>query len=388
MTKEQVNLEGYKSIRGKLLQRDTSPNVYRVTMEQVLGTSTKNTLLSTAEHIGPFNTRGQTSFVIPQLCLSEISPDPVEILLLPAAMVPLDNSAYPRGFMLPSFDGRDRINLFSGKSRHCSPSLLPALAASETSAFRRLNQLAPWLCGIFSEPAGYRSYAHQLAACMEVLVKQWAQPVRHPRVQVRVSETIEQAILIALLKLKDPLLCSILFDRNERNTLYRELRRNSAESISDPSGFLVAYNHQGRCETLSERLEDWWESPHSRFPIERGALVEGLEKGILWPKPLLSMMILSYLPNIPVCGGNRQKAYYASLLRSLNTITGMNRCDTLNVHGYWHAEIDYSAFSVWPEGGQPPPYGTGLALALRPFSLEEAFRQYSLHSRFPNGGER
>ena len=351
-------------------------------MEKALGKSTINTLISTAEHIGPFNIRGQISFLMPQLCLSELAPKPVDILLLPSSLVPLNNSSYPRGFMLPSMDGKDRVKLFSNKDIHRSPLLMPAAVTSNQPCFNRVIQIAPWLKEIFDSADCYESYAHQLTACMERLVNRWTYSLPRTRVIITPSEIIERNILISLLEDRDPVLCSILLDDDERHALYRELSHHSSGAMMDPSGAFLGYNHQGRLETLFERTKGWWESSQSRFQIERTVLIEGLAKGLLWPKPLLSMIILSYLPNVPLCGGVRQKAYYSWLLRSLNTITGMKRCDSLNVHGYLRAEVDYESFPMWPGGGELPPYGTGLALAARPFSLEWAMEQYDLHSQF------
>lgn len=357
-------------------------NRYRLLLEAVLGKSTINTLVSTAEHIGPFNLRSQTSFLIPQLCLSELASEPVDILLLASSLVPLDNSSYPRGFMLPSMDGKERVKLFTNKDKHRSPLLMPAVVASDQPSFNKLIRIAPWLREVFDATDGYESYAHQLAACMERLVNRWTNSLRHTRITITPSETIERKILISLLENNDPVLCNILMDNEERHALYEELTRDSAGALLDPSGAFLAYNHQGRLETLFERTKGWWENSQSRFQIERTVLIDGLAKGLLWPRPLLSMIILSYLPNLPICGGNRQKAYYSWLLRSLNTITGMKRCDSLNVQGYLPAEVDYDSFSMWPGGGLVPPYGTGLALAVQPFSPEWALEQYGLHSRF------
>src|ERR1017187_5618905 len=64
----------------------------------------QDSIISTAEHLAPFNVAETVSFILPQLTLSRVRAENgrIPIVLLAGSLVPMDNLHHPRGFLEPA----------------------------------------------------------------------------------------------------------------------------------------------------------------------------------------------------------------------------------------------------------------------------------------------
>lgn len=382
MSNARDGLEVYKDLRRRLIRRESPRNVYLAMLESVLGRSTDGAVVSTAEHVGFFNRRGHITFALPQLCLSAASREPVDLMFLTTAAIPLSNRAYPKGILLPSSDGVDRVNLFTNNDKSKSPLFLDTIQRFDTDALRRMTPAGHWLQTSLLRNAEKSSYAEQLAACMEDMLRKWIPSDLVGEVEVHVSERIEVALLAALMRQGDSLLETLLFSRELRCDLGCLLNNLAGENNNSFLGVMLRYNRNGTLEPLVERIPGIWEGKDYVCEANLQCVLHELEAGNLWPSPVLSMLLLSYLPNLPINGGPNQSRYYARTLSSMNSLFGLNRSAELNVHGYYREEFDYDAYPLWSDGALLPAYGTGVALCCHPVSPEWALHQYQEHARF------
>src|SRR4051812_26301977 len=107
--------------------RASAGTTYRATLEGVLGFSTDGMLISTSEHVAPFNRTHTLSFLLPHMALQAARlRGPATILILAGSLIPLDNSHYPRGFMLPEgARWNHRFNLYPSRMNKAVPLMLP-----------------------------------------------------------------------------------------------------------------------------------------------------------------------------------------------------------------------------------------------------------------------
>ena len=192
-------LTHHRQVRSQLTDRDPQGARHRRRLNRAIGVSTDRVLISTAEHIAPFNLSDTVSFLLPQLVLNALRPDErLGLVILGGALIPLDNRQLPRGFMLPAGDGRRQtFQLFPQRDMKTSPVAQPAACcATDSSFFRRF----PWLLDLLTEASGSEvSYAAQMSRCMERIVQRWRIDGDPQPLAVRPLEEVARTVLIDLL---------------------------------------------------------------------------------------------------------------------------------------------------------------------------------------------
>ncbi|MGH7488919.1 MAG: hypothetical protein ACREMY_25450, partial [bacterium] len=107
----------------RLADRRRESARYRALLEEVLGFSLQDAVISTSEHAAPFNFASSVSYALPQWAIQLAGLRPAaRIVIMVASLVPFDNRHYPRGFMQ---DGAPPFNLFRNRVMKSCPMLQP-----------------------------------------------------------------------------------------------------------------------------------------------------------------------------------------------------------------------------------------------------------------------
>lgn len=359
----------------ELSRRAREGDRYRDVLNRVLGFSTDNVLISTSEHVAPFNRASTLSFVLPQLALlSTYLREPRTVLILAGSLIPLDNSHYPRGFFLPERSGRsDRFNLYPQAMRKAAPVLLPPVQGMECSKADVFLRLYPWLRPALAEVGSFETFADQLANCMEAIANQWFGGKVSSKLRVRPLEVVASRILVQLIEEQDPVINSILFRSERRNQIARELHGVFCAWGDRQGSFLFWANHGSHPLRLRER-EGFLAGDEIEVELEKYAIVEGLRARLLWPGVFLSLFAVSYLPNLPVSGGPKQLNYYRRMIRAANLVSGLGRPLRLSQPGYMSFDL-CCLRSRRDEVRLIPDFGAGLALSSSQLDVEYFLEQ-------------
>ncbi|HEX2095061.1 MAG TPA: hypothetical protein VHG28_21860 [Longimicrobiaceae bacterium] len=352
----------------RLLARDSAGEAYRALLEAAAGVSLEGGVVSTSEHIAPYNLASTVSFALPQLAVrGEEGNGRRTVVVFAGALVPLDNSHYPRGFYLPDAPPERRFNLFPQHRRKCAPLLLPPVRVPDLPGGAEFLRRFPWLDPLAAGEAAFPTYAHQMAACMEAMAGRWV-PGGAERFRVLPLEEVARRMLVGLLENGDPVLDRLLFDAGTRERLLHGLHGVFCAWGDRRGSFLFWAARDGRLHRLWEeggRLTDG----SGGFPLDRAGVAAALSDGRLWPGVFLSLLAVSYLPGVPVAGGPKQLRYYRSMVRAVNSTGAASRDEELSVLGYMTTDVG----RLRPGPGRPgriPAHGTGLALAGAPLDAE------------------
>jgi hypothetical protein len=353
-----TGLELHQHLFDQLSRRGAEGRVYRRLLEEILGFPVENVLISTAEHTAPFNRAHTVSFLLPQLILQQAGLKPrAPILILAASLIPLDNEHYPRGFLLP----QGRFNLFPCRQRKKSPALLPPAKALEKTGAPAFFSRYPWLRRVFQEERSHTSYARQISGCMEGMAQQWFPEAPPGNVRVRPLEEVARQMLIRLLEADDALLGQLLFDNRIRGLVARDLLGIfCAWGQTQGSFYFWGAQDAGVARLREENghlLGASW-----RIPLEKDSLLDFLRAGRLWPGVFLSLLMVSFFPNLPISGGPKQLHYYRLMIWAANRLDCAPREERLA--GYGYMILDFTGMRLGREnGGLLPSCAPGLALA-------------------------
>jgi hypothetical protein len=354
----ETGLTHYADAHDRLAAREVGDREYAALLEQVVGVDVDAALVSTSEHTAPFNLASTVSFVLPQLTLQELGLRPRRpLLVLAGSLVPLDNSHYPRGFLLPT-EGvpPGRLNLHPQRVRKDAVALTEAVTPPGTPDAAAFVERFPFLRPAFERPAAYRSYAHQLSECMERIAREW---YRAGVLVVRPLEDVAATVLAELLERRDAVLERALFDEAARRRLLRRLD-GVFGAWAGGRGTVLFW---GRDATRVERLRDAGErlvGERVSVPLRREAIAEALRARRVFPGVFLSLLAVSYLPGVPIAGGPRQLTYYVAMIRALDELGPVARDTSLSVYAYKSVELEGLRLSG---DRRLPPFGAGLALA-------------------------
>lgn len=374
-------LAHHVDVRRGLRCRDARGTAYREALERALGMTLDNVIVSTAEHIAPFNVADTVSFLLPQLVLNALRPESAcRVLVLGGALVPLDNRQLPRGFVLPTRSRERRaFQLLPQHVRKRSVVLQPAVTSTalRPGAAEFFGRF-PWLHEAFAA-APPDGYAGQMSRCMEHMVRRWGFEGTAGRVSVRPLEDIARAMLLDLLEREDELTCRLLFDR----VVVARLK-------DDLHGLFCAWGHQhgsflfwearsdgsvGRMQLAGDRLVgEGIEVPLASEPLHAAVAARRL-----WPGVFVSLCLVSMLPGIPVSGGPKQMRYYRRMLDVASRLLDRPMDTELCLYGYMcldPAELRPAHDAVPVARG-----GTGLDLVERPADAE--FLRAQLAARPP-----
>jgi hypothetical protein len=330
-----------------------------------MGTPLDRCVISTAEHIAPFNYASTVSFVLPQLLIDPEQEDvPTEaVWVLGCGNIPLDNSDWPRGLLLTDDDGRTvRLGLWPRRLRKAVPLLLPArtLDASELASLAQHE----YLIAAFQGSSREGSYARQLARVMEAMAAHWPAVHGSPPVRVAPGEEVAAAVLSSLLRGGDPLVRRLIEDATARSRLRESLHGVTCAWGDGYGSFLfwgAAPDNSGQVVPLREQA-GYLVGDGVKVPFERDATCTGLETKRLLPGVALSLFAISWLPGIPIAGGPRQSRYWERMIEAFNAIF-----PDVAERPNWLSQFGYGP-QMWDEHCASfglPKSGTGLSLARR-----------------------
>lgn len=370
-------LEHHRDVRDCLKRRDPAGARYRVYLDRAVGAATDRMLISTAEHIAPFNVPDTVSFLLPQLLLNALAPaDRLDLLLLGGALIPLDNRQLPRGFMLPNDAQRATFQLFPQRAIKTSPVMQPSVrCAPDSVGAARFFRRYPWLVDVLtamSDPTA-ESFAAQMSRCMERIVGQWGLDDHPAPVVVRPLEEIARAILIELLEAGDPFLDRVLFDVAARHAIEASLRGVFCAWGDVHGSFLFWRAHQRRMDRLRHRGDCLVAGDGYCVRFGRAELLGELRARRLWPGVFLSLAVVSLLPGVPISGGPKQLRYYQRMICAAQPFLDAPRTASLSAFGY----MCFDPSELVPAGAERPvaARGTGLDLAERPLDRATVIRQ-------------
>lgn len=293
-------------------------------------------LVSTAEHVAPFNVADAVSFVLPQILVNSVVPENERrpVVILGGALVPLDNRHYPRGFIEPhQVRSQARYNLFSQTQRKTAALLQPPLQVATGSNLQLLLREHSFLTPCFSK-SECESYADQIARAMEAMVLKWDLRVgENSPLLVRPLEAVARRFLLTLLDSEDPIISAILFDESVRHELKAKLHGVFCAWGEAHGSFLFWGARRRRTVRLIE-LSGRLVGDDIDVPIRATELAAALRNGDLWPGVFLSLLAVSYLPGVPVSGGPKQNHYYRKMIEALNSSLALRRPTALSVLGY------------------------------------------------------
>jgi hypothetical protein len=357
-------LEFHEGLARKMVAGSQGYGLYRELLERIVGIPLDGVRITTAEHSAPYNRASTISFVLPQLAMQkERLVPPTPILVLAASLVPMDNSHYPRGFYIPEGEARnDRFNLVPKSLRKRSPLLLPPACVKTLPDAERFFELYPWIKGEFDDAALSSTYAHQMTACMQRIIAQWVPDDPSACVHVRPLEDIACRFLIELLERRDPGLNRMLFDSHARKQLAVELDGVACAWGERHGSFLFWGSHQGQVVRLRE-VDNHLIGEDTRIPFEPDAVRYALCAGKLLPGVFLSLLAVSYFPNLSVSGGARQLQYFRQMIQAANQAGAGSRSIRISLPGYMAS--DFRLIRPWKGATGMPDFGTGLALASR-----------------------
>src|SRR5208283_1954610 len=356
----------HRQIRQELAARYSIGTRYLKLLETELGINLDRTLISAAEHSAPFNTADTVSFLLPQFVLNHVDADEKrDILLLTGGLVPLDNRQYPRGFVLPGSENHTkRLNLFTKKERKTCAILQPAVRCHETEPqIRSFLQAYPWLKNELTNPLDGETYASQICRCMEIIANRWGINHLDSRLTIRPLEDLARILLIRLLCENDPVIESLLFDQYSRSRVAEELQGVFCAWGRQHGSFLFwAATEKHKVERLHEDNGCLIGDSH-KIPLTRDDLLRELEAKQIWPGIFLSLLVVSFMPCLPVAGGPKQLTYYRSMIRTANRLVRVARSERLSVYGYMCVKPQ----TLLPVSGGPflRAWGTGLDITER-----------------------
>jgi hypothetical protein len=310
-------------------------SAYCSLLEEVLGFSLRQAVISTSEHAAPFNYASSVSYVLPQLSIQYAGlRAPARIVVLVSALVPFDNRHYPRGFLLE--DGR-RFNLFSNRVRKSCSMLQPAVDIDSRGDGGSFIEMYPWLRPYFTNQMSFTDAAHQMSTVMEAIATKWFAIAACP-VTIRPFEDVARRMLIRLLESHDPWLERILFDSPTRRRVAETLTGTFC-AWGDKHGSFLFWNRRG--DRLGRFVEEnqCLVDDDVRVPLTRESLLDSLTNKAIWPGVFLSLMMTSYLPGLPVAGGPKQPEYYRAMIRAANAVGILSRGPELSTYGYWCVDM-------------------------------------------------
>ncbi|MEI2385866.1 hypothetical protein [Breoghania sp. JC706] len=375
-------------LRKRLLARAEDGAAYREIVREIVGLRAGD-IVSTAEHLAPFNVADSVSFVLPQMAIATIRPvaELRAIRILGGALVPLDNRQYPRGFFRPGdVVSRKRHNLFPQALRKASSLLLPPVSLGDhpdlEALFEEHGYLRPCFAG-----SEVQTYAHQMASVMEAIARSWRIGDDDARLDLRVTplESAAARMLVALIEIGDRALWRLLFEPEVRARLRAGLHGVLCAWGDDHGSFLF-WGVEGRRLVRLEERGGALEGGSLRIALTPEDIGCSLRCGRIWPGVYLSLLALSYLPNLAVSGGRKQDHYYRRMIVVTNAVLGLERPQDLSLVGYMTIDpcmfpakdpVAGSAFGdakTGGEGGSLRPFGTGLDLARRGLNLPAAVK--------------
>lgn len=341
----------------RLVVRRAEASAYCSLLEEVLGFSLQQTVISTSEHAAPFNFASSVSYALPQLAIqyARLRP-PARIMILVGTLVPFDNRHYPRGFVLE--DGR-HFNLFSQRLRKSCPMLQAAVNVESRNDsgpfFKKYPWLRPYLTGAISFPDA----GHQLSAIMEAMAAKWFAAAPCP-VTVRPLEDVARLMLIRLLEARDPWLDRVLLDPATRRSVAESLMGTFCAWGSKHGSFLFWNRRDDRLSRFVEQ-DQCLVDEDIKVPLTRDSLLNALTTRAILPGVFLSLMVTSYLPGLAVAGGPKQPDYYRTMIRAANAVGCLSRGLELSTYGYWC--VDMSRLTPNRTDTNPiPQVGAGLSL--------------------------
>jgi hypothetical protein len=371
-------LNHHLDLHDQLTSRDEESLEYSSILEEVLGFSIRNTLISTAEHAAPFNYASSVSFLLPQMvvqmaCRRATRP----ILMLVGSLVPFDNAHYPRGFLLEN--GRS-INLFTQRVQKSCPLLQPPATIRPGNEANRFLQTFPWLRPQVTGAIAFSDAAQQISNIMEAIAGRWFAGHSRPATILPLEE-VARRMLIRLLDRNDGWLDRLLFDSSTRRGVMESLMGTFCAWGARHGSFLF-WNRLG--DRLGRFVEDEGCLAGSgvRVRLTRGSIRDGLETKSILPGVFLSLLAVSFLPGLPVCGGPKQPEYYRTMIRAANAVGTLKRTEKISTYGY--TSVDMSQLTTNPTAARPiPKTGAGLALANGTGDPEWLCQQLSLASFRP-----
>lgn len=369
-------LDHHLRLSHELLARAHAGATYRAMLDEVIGFSTDGVMISTAEHVAPFN-RERTISILPQMALQAARlRGPATILILAGSLIPLDNFHYPRGFLLPEgARWNQRFNLYPSRMKKAAPLMLPPVNGTTHSEADKFFQSYSWLKDTVNKVAAFETYAHQLSACMEVISRKWFEDVAVPELKVRPLEAVARQMLLRLIEEGDVVIDSILFDPRLRGEIARRLHGVFCAWGERQGSFLFWGNRDSRASRLQEH-EGALVGGNIEVVLAKDSVADALRKGQLWPGAFLSLLVVSYLPGLPISGGPKQLQYYRSMIQAANSLGIEVRPESLSQQGYMTFDLcdlrlrrgDSQCFS---------DFGTGLALSRSGFELDFLIEQMS-----------
>lgn len=354
-------LECHEKLHEQLLDRSCAIPVHLPCVEEAIGSNLERTIISTSEHIAPFNTVSTVSFLLPQLAITKRYKGPqTSICVLAASLIPLDNADYPRGFLLPGYSSESgRINLFPGRLRKGAPALLPPIE-NDSLQTEQLRNALPTLAEVFFSNINLRSYADQMSRCMEHMASQWFARTAPVTVHVRPLEEVARDILLGLLQDRNENLYRILFNRSTREMIFQRLMHVYCAWGNRRGSFLFWGVKDHRVQAMTE-LRDCLRNEDLCVPLKPEEITRALEARLIMPTVFLSLFAVSYLPGLPIAGGPRQFHYYRAMINALNGVLDLCRSDALSTFGY--NSVDLTKVRVCSGSAETiHPQGTGLSL--------------------------
>jgi len=324
----------------RLADRRRESAGYRAVLEEVLGFSLQEAVISTSEHAAPFNFASSVSYALPQWAIQRAGLRPAaRIVITVAALVPFDNRHYPRGFVQ---DGAPRLTLFPNRVMKSCPMLQPpvdleARVAIQAEATQFLGKY-PWLRPLLTGPQSFQDAAHQMCAVMEAMAAKWFPGAPNP-VTVRSMEEVARRMLVRLISSRDPWLDRLLFDPSVRSLIAQRLMGTVCAWGAHHGSFLF-WNR--RSERLGRFVEEdgCLVDGDTRVPLTREAILNGLLTRSILPGVFLSLLVISYLPGLAVAGGPKQPDYYRDMIQAANEVGGVSRGEELSTYGYWCVDMN------------------------------------------------
>lgn len=332
------------------LQIYNENNSYRAILENELGLlNLTDYIFSTAEHLAPFNNINSTSFILPQFLLQDLNYlAKKDIVIMAGSLIPLDNFDYPRGFYYPD-NNKKAFNLFPQKQKKDIVLLTENITYSELTNknknifFEEFN----FLKTNFTKK--YKNFAMQQIDIMQNIIKNWN--LDSGEVLIYSLEDVVKKILIKLLKQRDKNI-EILFKNLDE---FNRLTFNIFCAYNGTKGTILFW------EIIDKKLyrlkfeNNIFKGKNISFNLfDYEKIINLLEKNIILPNVVLSLFIVSYLPNIPISGGHRQYWYWRFMIKAFDIIFKNSDKSYLSQYGY--NLLDFSQYSKLSK------YGTGLEL--------------------------
>lgn len=356
------------SLHDALGQRMAGAEAYRHLLAGIVGADLDSCLVSTAEHLAPFNHATTVSFLWEQLLAAATEQvEPKSLVVLGGSLIPLDNADYPRGFLLPgNAFPPTRVNLWSQRHRKAVPLLLPVIDMPvEAQAFLAAHPyLTPTLVA-----SNHADYASQLAAVMEAIGSRWRLNGMSPTLLVRPLEAVAADLLATLLNRRDALLMRLFEDADARAWLWQKLHGVFC-AWDDGHGTFLLWSAAADGALLPLREQNGRLVGRGvSIPFDPEVIAAGLASRQLLPNVPLSLLAVSWLPGIPIAGGPKQVLYWRHMIEAFNHVLRPEqaRPATLSQYGYGQIRLDNALAALGI-----PRFGTGLALAKQEINAKTA----------------